>query len=541
MARGYRQSRVRKTQHGGPPKRAVPSVSLKRRAGSEAVDEREEGAEEAATEEATLVPRKQSSMTKDTLQRIRGDQRFARVDEDEADALRKQFESTLVILDEETGEPREYDTKKPADLEYLAREKNMNVLARADGVHGLPDDMRTGMVSMQKDELPEDFNSTGVLPLSGFQVKYYMRDEANTFADILMFAPIMPIPVFTPKLLNALMLGTPTFPTQDSFQLLKTYMAVLQLLRGSVTTRSRARDAVEWLCNRTEEHSITREDVARFTDNATFRCSIDDPTAADVLRMSVVQKFDAGELDDVDGIREFLPYIATVARYDGAGWAPAGRVFADDVMEEHAEQGIALCAEVGAIVERALATDPIDYTAVLGVVQHYTLRFLRLYETSIMRMLEEASKIGATVPRMYFGDLASPIDRVPAPEEVHISVRDSVRKAREFLTQVRNETLDLGVAVAHNPAREPETAPTDVEHNDCVPSIEELSAFISFVNYHADDEATFANSVARMQAAVHVVEPKELVEGLSVPEEHTPTVLDAGAYVEPESVHGYVA
>jgi hypothetical protein len=195
-------------------------------------------------------------------------------------------------------------------------------------------------------------------------------------------------------------------------------------------------------------------------------------------------------------------------------------VFADDIMEEHSANGSALCAEIGTVVDRAL--EDVDYTAVLGVVQHYTLKFLRLYEVSIMRMLQEASKLGDTIPLKYFGDLASPADRVPDAGEVHLSVRDSVRKAREFLADVRNETMDLGVAVAHNAPAAEESSKTDADavaddaHNDCVPTVEELDAYLAFVNYHASDENALANAVARIQTAVHVVEPKEIVEGISV-------------------------
>lgn len=496
-------------------------VSRKRGAAREVVDEREEGAAAAADEEATLVPRKPTLLSNGQLDRE--DRRFKRADEDEAEKMRKQFESTLVLLDEETGESREFDTKSEADLAFLAREKDMDVLSRTDGVHGMPEDMRTGMINITKAELPEDINTTNVLPLSGFQMKSFMRDMANTFADILMFTPIIPIPVYTPKLLNLLMLGTPSPPTQDSFQLLKTYMAVVHLLLAGDSTRKRSRSAIDWLCTRVEDRSLTRTDVERFAAHVQFRCAVDDPDADDVLRRSLLLKFDAGDLADVDSIRAFAPFIATVHRYDGAGWMGGGRVFGEDVMEEHTERGITLCEEVGDVVDRALAADPIAYTEVFGVVQIYTLRFLHLYETTIMRLLEEASIIGATIPRKYFDGLSSPTDRVPEPAEAHLIVCASVRAAREFLTVVRNETLDLGVQVVHNTPK-PDVVlkrqtTEDNAHNDCVPTVQELHAYLAFVNYHADDASVFAESVARMQQAVHSVVANELIEGISVPAE----------------------
>lgn len=515
MTRRYRASKAHRRRRPPPPKApgVADGASRKRRpARNDGVDERDQDAVED-----DLRERKPSSMNKVQLRRLREDQCAKQVNEDEAEALRKQFQKMLVVIDEKTGAEREIDVSKPADLEYMAREQNVDVLARQDGVHGMPKDMRTGMISMAKNELPGDLNSTGVLPLSGFQVKLFMRDAANSIADILMWMPIIPIPVFTPKLLNLIMLGTPSYPTQDSFQLLKTYIAVLQLFNAGETVHKRGRAAFEWLCQRIEDNSVTRDDVTRIADNVTFKHETEDTVRADVLRLSLLQKFDADELT-VESAAEFIPFVATVARYDGAEWAPSDRVFADDIMEEHSSSGSELCAEVGVVVDRAL--EAFDATIILGIVQHYTLMFLRLYEASIMRMLQEASKLGDTIPLKYFGDLASPADRIPDASEVHLSVRESVRKAREFLADVRNETMDLGVTVAHNAPAESNKTDTDeladAAHNDCVPTVEELYAYLAFVNYHASDENALVNAVARIQTAVHVVEPKEIVEGISV-------------------------
>ena len=342
-------------------------------------------------------------------------------------------------------------------------------------------------------------------------MKIFMRDAGNTLADILLWLPLAPVPVFTPRLLHILELGVPTYPTQDSFVLLKRYAATLQLLAASETVWRRAPAAFAWLGQRVTDRVVDRSDVEGVAEHLTARKAAGDDAVTAILAASLLEKFDAGELTAAV-VDEFVPFVETVARYTGAPWM-ANRVFADDIMEDHAAAGADLCVRVGADAEVVAAEGDAGARApaALALLRGATQRFLRLYEASIMRLLQAASRIGDTVPQKFFGDLASPVDRVPASDVVHIAVRASVRRTREFISDVRSTATGGVSAVAH-------AAPDadDTGHDDCLPTVEELDAYLAFVGYHADDEDALAASVARMQIATHIAEPVEAVPGIAV-------------------------
>lgn len=474
-------------------------------------------ADSAATADAALAPtttatadtpmksaleqRGASSMNKSTIARLRADSRFKRVDEDEAEELRRAFESKLVVVDDETGEKRECDVSNADDRAYLAEKKHMQIMARKEGTaNEPPESMATGMIGMSKDDLPDDMNNTDMFPFSALQLQMYMRDNANTLTDILMTLPLIPIPVMTPRLLNFIMLDTPTFPTQDSYNLLKIYISVLQLIFHGETVRRRTKTALGWLAGRLEDKTLQRDDVLAVANHMRFRCEIDDPAAADLLRNSFVQKFDMSEFSEA-AIWEYSTYLSTVIPYDGAAWAALDRgVFADEVMDQHNAAGQNLCMAVGQQLDMAK-----DHKAVLEIVQDATARTLRLYEASILRLLSHAAFVD-TIPECYFGDMCSKLDAaIVKDDDVHMDVREKVLESRKHITKVRSEAFTGDVR--------------DVSHlvgTPCIPSTEEFNAYMAFINYNAEEPEDLAAAMARMQAVAHVVEPKEIIEGVSI-------------------------
>ena len=460
------------------------------------------------------------------IARMRADPQFAPVDRDEAERLRQEFQRKIVIMDQTTGEEREVDVSLPEDVDYLAREQNTDVLARTEGTTGAPKDLSTGMMCLSRAMLPKDLNETGVLPLRAFELKKYMRDNANSLSDILLWLPLINIPVFTPKLQMLLMLDTPTWPTQDSFQQLRTYIAVLHIIYRSETV-SKCRDAaLNWLSDRVEARTVTRDDIELVMANAVFKDDIvyEEDEGGEVekrverLRWEPMAKFDESQLtvDDIDSLHE---HILTVVKYEGAAWAPEGRVFGEDVMAEHIKAGQLLCEDVGIQLDQVVNEH--DTVTMFSIVRNYTLRFLRLYEASIMRLLSQASLIGDTIPQKYFGGLCSPEKLTPDADDVHVTVRKTVRAAREEISQARAEAMcraaPAPATIVENRAGYEGCNVAKSLIHDVEPSHEELVSYFAFVNFYAQDEHDLVEVMERLQKSMHIVEPAEVVEGMSVP------------------------
>jgi hypothetical protein len=485
----------------------------------------ENGSADSSSKESGTNHRGSRAERREIIDRMRSDPRYATVDKAEAQRLREEVASKLVVMDTDTGEQREVDVSNKDDIEYLIKNQGADVLSRDEEALGkFPKDMKTGMVALRRENLPDDLNNTGVLPLGALALKKYMRDAANSLSDILLWMPLINVPVFTPKLQQLLMVDTPTWPTQDSFQQLRTYIAVLKLLTHSETTRTRGREALDWLATRVEDRTVAREDIACIFEHASFKPQ---PRAIDEVgeddddggEMWVRQMYHdhLRNFDDrtyaSEHIDELYTTVLTVERYDGAPWVKQDIVFAEDIMEEHVAAGQQLCAEVGGAIDQI--EDQTDAAAILGVVMTYTVRLLRLYEVAIMRVLSHASLIGDTIPEKYFGELASKTDVLPEPGEVHVAVRKLVRSGREEITKVRAEAIGVDIP----PPNSVHESDEDNAHADVVPSIEELYFYVhDFLNYNANEESDLVEVVERMQNAVHITEPAPIVEGMSVPE-----------------------
>lgn len=471
------------------PRTGAAGANRKRRA------ETADASESLASTEAAARVRK--ATTREIVERMRQTQGF--LSETEVESARAMAHK-VTLANPRTGEEREFDLSKPEDIDELAGEHGTNVMSTDDASLGQkPQDMFTGMIALRRENLPDNVNTTGVLPLSGFELKKYMRDSANSLSDILLWMPLLNIPVFTPKLLTLIMLGTPTWPTQDSFLLLRTYIAVMKILMYAETTRTRKNVALNWLSDRFKSKMLSREDLEAFLDRMVLKVDPNKADAEDVIAWHQeisryqLERFDEEEYSE-DLINDLHKAVRTTTDDAHMPWH-TDAVCAEDIMEEHTTAGTRLCEEIGQAMEACNF-----YVDELEVMNRYTARMLRLYEVAIMRLLSHASVVGPTIPDELFGELASKEDVWPTQADVHFAVAKQVREGRAEITRIRAEAMG-------------KTAPAT---RDIFPSSEEMTFFAKeFVNYHADEEQDLVEVIQRMQDSVHISEPAPIVEDVS--------------------------
>jgi hypothetical protein len=461
----------------------------KRRPHDEAVDYREPEAEEKAQIRETVQPRKASALTKETRERMQNDPRWATMTEDETEEVRLAFEATLL-----NDVPRVSEVLDEEAVRTLAVDQSVNVMARrADRVGQAPTDLKTGMLALFPERLPDAFQVGKVLPIGREQRLHFIRDKHNSLQDILTFFPLSPIAVFTPKLLLLLTLGEAATPTQDSFLLFQAYIACMSLLMNHPDIRSRKKAVFDFIEQSARDKTLTRLDVETFAASLTFAYEIDDPLRAENMRMAIVQAYDDNLLDsDASVLSEVMETTSFIApgQAQPYGTARVG-MYVEDVFAQHSQQGIQVCQD---ICDEMNPDSEVD-------AREFTTQMLNVYERTICNMLMHCFKKPVFF-REYIGDLCStPV--FPETEQIHEEVEISLQQSKAHFTNARRAILQ-----SVDPSFDNQTSDDEV-----------LTRFIEF---NFQEETDLANAMANMTVTAHEFEAKELIKGVSVDEEAQP-------------------
>jgi hypothetical protein len=300
--------------------------------------------------------------------------------------------------------------------------------------------------------------------------------------------------------------------------------------------------ALTWLKRRVVDNMLTHDDIERVAELCHY------PALPETHEGK--EEEGAKEKGAVDGLHDLLTAgsltpsdvdacVTQVERMDRVAggtvpWLPAGTACAEDVLDDHLMWATATSEGIGNSID-VLCADAASsdaggapsVAAVDAVIHQGAVRLLNFYEFAIMRLFSEEVAIGgATIPRKFFGDLATPQAMPDMHTVVHVAVAPAVLLARRNLTAVHNyammrtpETRDVVEAMRSEAQQQQQqqqlltpAAPLQTRlFLDSGSADEQVAHFINFLHYMtviADD----ADERARALAAVSSVYANETLK-----------------------------
>ena len=425
-------------------------------------------------------------MTKELYERMKQDPRFKKVEEEEIEKARKYMEELLTIVDDE-GCQRQADLKNEEDVRKLAFTRNLFVLNKECVTE--PKDIKTGFLRVRPETMPQDVNPHNFLPIYPAIMLEDFLAHRNSNDDILLWFPLINIPVFTPTLLM-LLTGEALAPTSDSFSIFRIYQISIHFLTHVDFTISRRTSCLNWLCSRLQSGRLQRDDIVLFANNV----AVADGQKEFFNPNDLIKKFDEKTLclEDIDRLQS--EYVSNINKY-GAGWSK-DKVFREDVIEEHTQDLQDLTEELYTRIESVMKCDDASQRqeGVLSVLFMMTVKFLHRYEISIMRLFWEASS-KKSIPNGYWASLVTKTEQ-PLQTEVNAEVEECIIKNRQEITQLRDQEIrDIHSTDWRKAFDQPRSA---------MPTPSEVFSYLQFLAFNPQTHEETRKVVARLKKRIEV-------------------------------------
>lgn len=407
--------------------------------------------------------------------RMKKDPRFQKVEEEEIRKIQEKFYSLLSITDHDTGKSRLANLKDEKDLKELCTTRN--VFVRKSGSEGqLPSDPKTGYISLRHETLSEDFQraiqEAGLLPIVPAILKDEMETHKNSVDDIILWFPLINVPVYTSNLIM-LLTGEAVLPVSDSFSMFRLYITIIRFLGSVDFTKSRKFTVINWLGNLFQSKKLKRKQLVKFVKNAILKDDKELLASPNDLLIA----FDEKRLNLQDILR-LKDYLKDVKKYD-CGWSN-NRIFREDIIEENIIDKKELCEQLYNKINEIDSQNAQDwYNKMIDIIYIFTFKYLHCYEICIMRLFEDAS-IKPTIPQRHRTDLATK-PNIPLTEHINSEFEKLLLKNRKEITTIRNEILIKTM--------DSDTIP--IIHKQGMPTLSEINSFISFLTYYAKTEEDF--------------------------------------------------
>ncbi len=432
-----------------------------------------------------LTERSTQSVNKVLWERMRKDPRFEILTDEARTKLKKERQKILALVDA-NGKEYEANLNNPEDLRKLEKDYNLMILnTKKDEKVTVINDMKTAVISLTSENLPKDLNQNKFLPFSQIYLINEMLEHKNSIDDILIWIPLLNVPVYT-SFLILLLTGKSATTTSDSFTMLQEYILIMKFLSHVDFIRSRKDICLTWLSNRLKSGLLTKQDLERFSENAiVYEKDVNLFNPYDLIL-----KFEQNKLT-LDNIGQLKSkYIEDVKRYE-TGWSK-DRVFREDIIEEFTDQKQELTRELYSRInkENEVATQENDYDTYIKVIYSMTFKFLHCYEIFIMKMCQEASTT-ITIPNKYWQNLMTRQQK-PLLEHINEKVKQSIIEKRKKMTKLRDEQIRKITS---------ETPAINLEGKETVlPSSFEIFSYLQFLNYYAETNEDLKQTVQNLKS-----------------------------------------
>ncbi len=443
------------------------------------------GAQASTSSVMAVFSKKHGEKTTESVSaRMKNDIRYRKLTTNELYELENHFGS-LLNIDDGNGNSHTANLNDENDMKQLCATNNVFVYTGKETKLPLH-----GYVSLRYETLPQEFQiqlkKMEILPLQPEILKDQISVNRNNVDDIMLWFPLINLPVFTSSLTMLLTMEA-VFSVSDSFSMFRLYITIILLLNSVDFTKSRKVFAINWLSNLFQSKKLTKDHLVKFAENAILK----EGSSSFVSPNDLITAFNENRLT-LENIERLKDYLKDVRKWNECEWAN-DIVFREDIIEENTNDKKELLQElyekINEIVDQKNAED--WYKKVVDVIYNLTFKYLHCYEICIMRLLEDAS-FNPTIPEKYRTDLATKID-IPSTEYINHEIEKLLIKHREDINKIRNTILLKTESIQKNENKEDSL----FQPEKGMPTLPQIYSYISFLEYYADTEEDFRIDVTK--------------------------------------------
>ena len=438
---------------------------------------------------------------KSIIERLRMDGRFQKIEDKTKKELEDHMKNILLIPDTD----RIADLNNEEDL--IALSKSKNIFHKID-VHNeqkiYNSDSYNYVLSLEPNAVFDhivysQIQEHKILPILKCVQADYFKDSLNSTDDIIMWMPLINLPVFTSKFL-LLLSGEKLYMISDSFFVIRYYITMIKMLLHVDFTRSRKRTAILWLKNRFQNRIITRKDLEDFSSFSVicedkkqlFSCS------------DLIIKFDERILQ-VEDFERLHEYIEDVHLYK-SGWSK-DRIFREDIVKEHSKDKEEIVEELCSKIEK-LNSENVNntfYDELMQIIYCISFKLIHSYEIIIMRLYHEGC-LFPCFPKEYRMNLLTKVE-MPDNSKIDSQFREIISKSRNEIMYLRNKyiiNLEVSEQLLNN----------EYENNyiSALPSVSELEQYLLFLKYDAKTEEDLRLIVTQLKKVIETKNSKNLIK-----------------------------
>ncbi len=314
-------------------------------------------------------------------------------------------------------------------------------------------------------EYREPLEKEPLIPIEEQYLNFLLKENDDMIQHILLYYPLLPIPVFTPKLFLLLM-GQIYPPTIDSFTILRYYEVVLMFLQKADITRSCKKIAISWFKKALKKGTLTLDDLTKFEQNSSFR-----------IPCTLSEKFKEKKLESKH-LDEHKKQIRHTNKYE-CEWQENVE-YMEDVIDDYAKKKGEITERMYKTLETLEKVDPLPEDEIMNVIQKYTYQYILALEMTICKLYQEASLFPCLVPALR-EEIVVVVGKFPTANELHETTESMCENRTQNLNALRRKFFKLSA--------QPLSRPRHSKKNKIVPK-KEIPPCSVFSEYFAFIEIT---------------------------------------------------
>ncbi len=344
-----------------------------------------------------------------------------------------------------------------------------------------------------------DFGIKSRLPIPPIYLKNKTIDLKNSINEILIWTPLLNIPVHTSNLL-ILLSGTPMPMIMDSFTILRCYMVFFEIFYQDMNTSRKVDKIITYFTNEFGFKRLKYKDFKLLLDNVIFK----EEEEEENLKNLLLSNFHQLTMNDFLSLSEKIKEIKTFKHE-----CFENTYFREDLLEEFTNRKKELIELFFTGLEEHCLLQffscmnylenreliKVNYFGFLEKLQLFTLIYLQTYEIYIMKLLENASN-NPCFPETKWPEFWSQKNDI----HHHLINEEMVNNSKSLRSEIafiRNKFVYHSGEINENNINKPiKTEEFDIDFSDnnfigLYPNVQDIIDYANFLVYDTKDWELF--------------------------------------------------
>ena len=236
-------------------------------------------------------------------------------------------------------------------------------------------------------EYREPLEKEILIPIETQHLTFILKENEDIIQHILLYYPLLPIPIYTPKLF-LLLTGQIYPPTIDSFSILRFYEIVLVFLQKADITRSCKKIAIFWFKKALKRGTLTLDDLTKFEQNTSFR-----------IPSTLSEKFKEKKLESKH-LDEHKKQILRINKNNYECEWKEDVEYMEDVIDDYEKKKAEITEKMYKILKPIENVFPSPEDETMNIIQKFTYKYILALEMTICKLYQEASLYPCLVPAL---------------------------------------------------------------------------------------------------------------------------------------------